>query len=127
MARTATTKGKCYICKKELGKGAMKTHLLKCNNLGEGKTNYFMIKVEDFYNKDYWLYIQAKDNATLSDLDSFLRDIWLECCGHLSAFKIGETYYENDDDNESYVIDIINSPRMGVCGYSSENDTYQLD
>jgi len=34
--------------------------------------------------------MQVKDNAALSDLDSFLRDIWLECCGHLSAFEIGE-------------------------------------
>jgi hypothetical protein len=23
----------------------------------------------------------------LEDLDEFLRDIWLECCGHLSAFS----------------------------------------
>lgn len=26
-------------------------------------------------------------------LDSFLRDLWLECCGHMSAFSIGQMRY----------------------------------
>lgn len=30
----------------------------------------------------------------MADLDEFLRDIWLECCGHLSAFNIYGTCYE---------------------------------
>lgn len=98
MSRTTTRKGKCYICKKELSKGTMKNHLLKCNKLGKGKTNYFMIKVEDFYNKDYWIYLQIKDTATLADLDSFLRDIWLECCGHLSCFIINGVNYDSNID-----------------------------
>lgn len=93
MARTAVTRGRCYICKKEFGKTAMKNHLLKCNNLGSGNTKYFMIKVEGYYDKNYWLYVQVKQGATLGDLDSFLRDIWLECCGHLSAFEIDGTSY----------------------------------
>jgi hypothetical protein len=99
MSKTTTAKGKCYICRKELGKGAMKNHLLKCNKLGEGKTNYFLIKVEDFYDKNYWLYIQVKAAATLADLDSFLRDIWLECCGHLSAFTINDISFDSNADS----------------------------
>ena len=31
--------------------------------------------------------------ARLRDLDHFLRETWLECCGHLSAFVIGEVEY----------------------------------
>lgn len=34
----------------------------------------------------------SKD-ATLGQLDRFLRDIWLECCGHLSEFTIGGRHY----------------------------------
>jgi hypothetical protein len=47
-------------------------------------------------------------DAPLEQLDAFLRDIWLECCGHLSSFKIegksyatqspGEDFWESDDD-----------------------------
>lgn len=94
------TKGICYICKKELGKGAMKNHLMKSHKLSERKVNYFLVKVEGFYDKDYWLYLKIKDSATLGELDSFLRDIWLECCGHLSAFKIGEYLYESNDNDD---------------------------
>lgn len=115
MSRTETTKGKCYICKKEFGKTAMKNHLLKCNNLGEGRTNYFMIKAEGFYNKDYWLYLQVKDTATLADLDSFLRDIWLECCGHLSCFTIGGVRYDCDADNMMDFFNDEETLEMGKC------------
>lgn len=97
--RRVVSKGKCYFCKRELTKSSVKRHLLKCNNLGVGNTNYFMIKVEDFYNTDYWFYIQAKENASLRDLDYFLRAIWLECCQHLSSFRImGKTYTSFTDD-----------------------------
>jgi hypothetical protein len=27
--------------------------------------------------------------ATLEDIDAYLRAIWLECCGHMSAFTLG--------------------------------------
>jgi hypothetical protein len=37
----------------------------------------------------YWLELEMRDDAKLDALDRFLRDIWLECCGHLSQFTIG--------------------------------------
>jgi hypothetical protein len=40
------------------------------------------------------LHIEIPTEATLRTLDAFLRDIWLECCGHLSAFTIENTQYE---------------------------------
>jgi len=42
---------------------------------------------------EYWLHIEIPANAKLRDLDQFLRDIWLECCGHLSAFEINGVQY----------------------------------
>ncbi len=38
--------------------------------------------------KPFWLHIEAASTVTLSQLDGFLRNIWLECCGHLSQFTI---------------------------------------
>ncbi len=38
----------------------------------------------------YWLYVEARSDATLQQLDGFLRRIWLECCGHMSAFRTGQ-------------------------------------
>lgn len=41
----------------------------------------------------YWMHLEMPAKTTLEDLDDFLRDTWVECCGHLSAFNIaGRTY-----------------------------------
>lgn len=52
------------------------------------------------YDGDYWLLIEMKETATLEELDRFIRDIWVECCGHLSAFNIEGTCYEPCMDGE---------------------------
>ncbi len=41
----------------------------------------------------YWMHLEMPNTATLTDLDDFLRNQWLECCGHLSAFTIGAESY----------------------------------
>lgn len=43
----------------------------------------------DAWQGDYWLHLEMKGSATLADLDHYLREIWLECCGHLSRFSVG--------------------------------------
>jgi hypothetical protein len=42
------------------------------------------------------LFVQVDGSSTLERLDTFLRDVWVECCGHLSCFTInGEEYHSN--------------------------------
>ncbi len=79
-------KGICYICGAELGKTAMKNHLLKVHGGDEGQ-ECRLLKIEGAYDKDYWLYVDMAADKTLGTLDAFLRKIWLECCGHLSEFQ----------------------------------------
>lgn len=78
--------GNCYICGTELGKTAMKNHLLKAHNEKESGQLCALLKAESV-SKKYWLFIDIPVDKTLSDVDKFLRDIWLECCGHMSAFS----------------------------------------
>lgn len=47
-----------------------------------------IFRVDAVYDARYWVYVEARANATLRHLDSFLRNLWLECCGHLSAFYV---------------------------------------
>ncbi len=61
---------------------------------GKARCGYFQVSVVAKYNSDYWLMIEISENATLKDLDYFIRDIWVECCGHLSAFEIDGIQYE---------------------------------
>lgn len=82
--------GYCYLCGAELSRVGMRMHLLKKH--AEGEQVCRLIKVEDKYNKNYWLYLDMPLTASLIDLDDFLRKIWLECCDHLSAFF--ETGYD---------------------------------
>jgi len=44
----------------------------------------------------YWMHLEVSAGTTLATLDHFLRDTWLECCGHLSAFTIGGVRYSVD-------------------------------
>jgi hypothetical protein len=47
--------------------------------------------------KKYWMILEANANCKLSSLDGFLRRKWMECCGHLSMFKIdGVRYYVDE-------------------------------
>ena len=48
---------------------------------------WFHLVVELRHAPDYWLHLQAPADSTFGDLDRLLRAIWLECCGHLSAFE----------------------------------------
>ena len=49
---------------------------------------------------EYWIHVEASAGASLAALDGFLRDLWLECCGHLSAFTIDSQRYMSNPDSE---------------------------
>ena len=208
------SKGNCYICGAELGKVAMKNHILKVHSQEIIEQECVLLKIEGAYDKDYWLYADLPVDKSLAALDKFLRSIWLECCGHMSAFRgpgyggeigknrkwngfdpgdqflheydfgstteclitvVGRTsrspqksavrllsrnippqfqcvqcgasasdictecIYEIDNPfycancakqhghDEEMLLPITNSPRMGVCGYCGELDTYAFD
>lgn len=83
----AKKRGNCYFCGKELGKTAMKNHLIKEHlNMDNTGDLTHLIRVEGKYNKNYWLFLSVLADSDLEVVDNFLRKIWLECCYHLSAF-----------------------------------------
>ena len=99
MVKRQQTKGVCQLCQGVVSKAGMTRHLVKCLAAHEGAgaavskarpkpVRLFQLLAQGQYNPQYWLYVEMPATATLRDLDEFLRHIWLECCGHLSAFKI---------------------------------------
>jgi len=103
------SQGQCVFCQKVFSKGGIKRHLQACkvredvliSNRAK-PIRLFHLAVEGFYTPDYWLNLEAPDSLTLEDLDSFLRDTWLECCGHLSAFNIEEQVYTQLFDDGTF-------------------------
>lgn len=103
-----TTEGKCLFCDKILSKVSMKKHLDNCKARSEEyiggdaekSERYFCILVQGYDNPEYWIYVDIPSSSTLKVLDGFLRDIWLECCGHLSMFEIGGQTFSVSPDRE---------------------------
>lgn len=101
------TKGKCKYCGKEYTLSYMNKHLPVCEErqkrwiekIGSKKYGYFELAIYSKYSRDYWMFVEIKETETLKALDQFLRDIWVECCGHLSEFDINGVIYDCDPED----------------------------
>lgn len=99
--------GKCVYCGKAYTLAAIGRHLTSCNRRGEelskGKTHKtFIIRVKGrgVTGYTYWMIVEVNPRLKLSHLDAFLRTQWVECCGHLSQFKINDEYYVVEEARE---------------------------
>lgn len=87
------TKGTCSNCQKTMSKGAMTRHLGISGPSEQGNPAWVVSVCARHAPADYWAHLEVPRDATLQALDGYLRDLWLECCGHLSQFEIdGRTY-----------------------------------
>jgi hypothetical protein len=105
------TKGKCVYCGALFAKSGMTRHLQACQARREAlaqplkgrrvrETQILQLRVEGRRLPEYWMNIEIPADATLAHLDQFLRDIWVECCGHLSAFTIEGVSYSSDPERD---------------------------
>jgi len=94
MQEKLKSEGKCLFCGKMYAKAGINRHLITHLNEKENRDGVsFLLKVEpnSRWGKSlYFLSLWVDGETTLKQLDKFLREIWLECCGHLSAFRYKE-------------------------------------
>ena len=83
-----TTKANCYICGCDVSKIQATRHLAKCMN--EGKAKCMLIKVEDAWNKDYWIYFDMPITDTLYDPKEYIQK-------YILSDKTGKLSTEYDD------------------------------
>ena len=98
--RRFTSNGRCKLCGEEFTGGQISGHLEKCRESllksgDEQSIEMMHILVKSKYDPQYWLQIAICSDLELDSLDTFLRNVWLECCGHLSQFKINGKSYED--------------------------------
>lgn len=84
--------GKCLFCEKTYKKVGinkhLKTHLENKIKESQPGKSYFVkiVPAKDYGKTPFFLSLWINGETSFSALDDFLREIWLECCGHLSAF-----------------------------------------
>ena len=133
MDNNIVSEGKCFFCKKTITQRGFNkhigNHLIAMSNDSKGTKRYFHIK---FKAAEMFLQLLVSDSITLDKLDSFIRKIWMECCGHLSAF----TFNKNEIPMSSklkttiipntkleYIYDFGSSTKLEVYVYNS----YRID
>ncbi len=108
MPQRKQSKGICTYCGKEMAKGGVTKHLSTCSQRQEviraaaqasanakaeqrkaTSETLYHLRVQDAFQREFWLDLEIRGSKTLQDLDGYLRAIWLECCGHLSQFSLG--------------------------------------
>jgi len=82
----------------------MSYHLQACLPESNDTTTTYHLRVAGAQRPDYWHHLLVEAETLLSDLDLFLREFWLECCGHMSAFTVGNTRYEEPYDDQEPAI-----------------------
>ncbi len=91
--------GICIFCKQKFSQNEIEKHIaghlaqMEKENSANTANIYQHILVE---SEEMFLHILVKSETKMKIIDNFLRDIWLDCCGHLSNFghknfKIGMT------------------------------------
>ena len=111
-------KAKCYYCNKELTEMTIKRHMKNCSeikkrieeqNVTDKKLrDQFIIAIKPKYDgNEYCIYLSIDGTLKLSHIDKFIRDIWVECCGHFSGFKIRGKFYQDNSMN-TRLNDILN-------------------
>jgi hypothetical protein len=97
--RAKPTKGLCSFCGQALAKNAASRHIASCPQFLQAvvkaetskrkSETLFHVRVQAEDQIEYWLDLEIRGSARLKDLDHYLREIWLECCGHMSQFSYG--------------------------------------
>ena len=89
----------CSFCKRTFAGSGMVRHLASCperkkvieNEKSKGKVFLIRAGVGPF-----WVYFEVNATSALKMVDSFLRELWLECCGHMSSFTINSEQYMSE-------------------------------
>ncbi|RYY87368.1 hypothetical protein EON63_04105 [archaeon] len=94
--------GTCKACKdKRTWCTALLKHMTDCHRLATYLTQQaagaemvpgFIVKVVHTYcPRRYWMLLAMPKAMPICVPDKFLREIWLECCGHSSKFSVSSS------------------------------------
>ena len=114
MSKEIESVGKCLYCNEIVDSLEIKKHLEKHLKAKEKESknnateNYCYVEVE---SENYFLQLLVKGDAKMKVIDTFLKKIWLDCCGHLSGFS-----HRQYKVSKSHSVEDVFQPRVKI-GY----------
>lgn len=128
----SNSKGECRFCHKIFSGRGIGKHLLACGakkekdeTLKSGRDGGYVYHLAISAGGLYWLHIEMKGSSTLLELDDFLREIWLECCGHLSQFTIHGVRYSNYEEQYDLWGDTLKSMDIPLMEVLNLKDKFE--
>jgi len=116
--------GQCKFCKLDFTKRQIIGHLEHCKKREkDNNIKHLRLRIIDPYIKNFWLIVEVNNQAKLKDLDNLIREVWVECCGHLSLFgdygnEIGKGRIIMDtlkpQDSVNYIYDFGSSTELVI-------------
>ena len=76
----------CKLCDKQISTRGMKKHLQKCVGIQNGGI-VILFTSYNLFGKKHQLWVKAHNECTFFDIDKFLREHWVDCCGHASLIN----------------------------------------
>jgi hypothetical protein len=92
MAKQSQNSGVCALCGHRATKATMVAHVETCTAAHDkpGRSQpLVMLRFDAVGQTRYWLVVETAADSRLTSIDALLRQLWLECCGHMSAFRVG--------------------------------------
>ena len=127
--------GQCKFCRQDFSKRQIIDHLNHCEKREKAQNiKNIRLRIIDPYMKNFWLIEEVDNQAKLKDLDKLIRDVWVECCSHLSLFgdyshEVGKGRVIMDilkpGDALNYIYDFGSSTELSVEALEYSN--FQLD
>jgi hypothetical protein len=113
MEQQPKSEGKCLFCGKTFAKAGINRHLkthLEQKTVENSKEKSYLVKIESdprWSSSSYFLSLWVDGKASMENIDGFLRNIWLEYCGHLSVFRKPQSRMQGDEVPMSRKVDKI--------------------
>ncbi len=123
--------GQCKFCKKDFTKRQITGHLDNCPKREKDENvKNLRLRISDPCKKNFWLIAEVDNQAKFKDLDNLIRNVWVECCDHLSEFgdygnEVGKGRIImntlNTGDSTNYIYDFGSSTELVIeaLGYSN--------
>lgn len=130
--------GECKFCGGVFTKREIVSHLDKCEKRKDNRSTkkYLRLIITDKYIKNFWLIAEVDKEAKFKDLDKFIRNIWVECCEHLSLFgDYGSTIGMNrvimdtlhTGESIPYIYDFGSSTELVIKAHSFSNFKLEIN